>query len=218
MTDLRFLPPSGEHPNALIILLHGVGGDATTMEPLARALMETQSRTIIVIPDAPVPFDLGHNGFQWFSIRDVTQSNRGDRIREALPIVQKIIDQEAVRYRLPRSRVGICGFSQGGMMALALADAPNPPAAIASIAGRIAAPPKAQTVQAPHILLTHGDADQTVPFHALAEAATAFESANYPVSTLTVGGLGHQIGQVQVQSIAHFFADAFARELEGALP
>jgi predicted esterase len=54
-----------------------------------------------------------------------------------------IIDQEAARYGMTSDQIAVCGFSQGAVMALAVADTPSAPAEIASIAGRIARPVRA---------------------------------------------------------------------------
>jgi phospholipase/carboxylesterase len=218
MATRRLLPVDKRPPRMLIVLLHGVGGDADTMMPLAQFLNDILADTVIVVPEAPIPFDLGDTGFQWFSVQGVTRANRGDRIRNALPVVQKMIDREAARYHLPWGRVGVCGFSQGAMISLALADGPNPPWAIASIAGRIATSPKVQIGQPPTIFLSHGSADQTVPFACLAEAKAAFRRAGYPVSALPIPTQGHEIGREQAAEIAHFFTAAFAtKAVEAAL-
>jgi phospholipase/carboxylesterase len=212
MSDLRFLPANGRPPNALVILLHGVGGDPASMEPLARGLIAAMTDFAVVIPQAPFPFDLGGAGFQWFSVRGVTGANRSGRIQAALPWVQTLVSREAARYCLPLSKVGVCGFSQGAMMAMALADQPAPPVAIASIAGRIARAPNATPTSPPRILLTHGTADQTVPFDCLGEAERAFRAASFPVTILPLQAQGHQIGWAQREAITAFFANVFEME------
>jgi phospholipase/carboxylesterase len=217
MTDLCFLPANGRPPRALAIVLHGVGGDPSSMEPLARRLTNGMTDLAVVIPQAPFAFDLGGAGFQWFSVRGVTLANRKGRIEAVLPWVQTLVSREASRYSLPLSKVGVCGFSQGAIMALALADQPAPPVAIASIAGRIARAPNAALTSPPRILLTHGTADQTVPFDCLGEAERAFKAASFPVTILPVQAQGHQIGWAQGDAITAFFANVFEMEPAEAL-
>jgi phospholipase/carboxylesterase len=216
MGDLRYLPLTGEPPRALMILLHGVGSDPSSMEPLARHLIKDMPDLAIVIPQAPFPFDLGNTGFQWFSVRGVTQDNRSGRIQAALPWVHTLMLREADRYAVPLPNVGVCGFSQGAMMALALADHPSAPVAIASIAGRIARVPAAAILSSPSILLTHGTGDQTVPFDCLSEAARAFEAANFEVDVLRVEAQGHHIGRAQMEAVSEFVAKVFELETTAA--
>lgn len=216
MGDLRFLPAGGRQPRALAILLHGVGADPGSMVPLARGMIGVMPDLAIVIPQAPFPFDLGSTGFQWFSVQGVTQANRDGRIQAALPHVLTIVSRESARHSLPLSKVGAAGFSQGAMMALALADQPAAPAAIVSIAGRIARAPDFAPSSPPRIFLTHGNADAIVPFECLYEAATAYKAADYDVSVLSVQAQGHQIGLAQSEAVASFFTKSFNMELAEA--
>ena len=209
MTGLRILPAAGTKPRALIMLLHGVGGDAATMEPSAQVLRGTLIDTAIVVPDAPSHFDLGPYGYQWFSVDGVTNTNRDARIQNAIPVVEDLIEQEAMLLGLTHDRVGVCGFSQGAMIALTLADRPNAPRFIASIAGRITRLPRLRANPLPQIFLSQGTADQTVPYACLNEAVTAFKHANFPLTALTIERQGHFISPRQARAVADFFARAF---------
>jgi phospholipase/carboxylesterase len=206
MTIIRLLPPHGIAPQTLIIVLHGVGADAVSMRPLAQHLHRDNPNAAIVIPDAPISFDLGGSGYQWFSIKGVTDDNRQARIAEARPKVEAMIAQELVRYQLSHRELGICGFSQGAMMALAMADRPNAPAATASIAGRIARAVNPVTDWKPPILLTHGTDDPIVPFACMDEAERTFHAAGYRVQTLPVARHDHHIAEAQANKIGAFFA------------
>ncbi len=206
MTIIRLLPPHGIAPQALILVLHGVGTDAASMQPLARHLQRDNPNAAIVIPDAPSPFDLGRSGYQWFSINGVTDDNRQARIAEARPNVETMIAQELARYQLSHQELGICGFSQGAMMALAMADSPNAPAATVSIAGRIARPVTPAAGRTSRVMLTHGTADPIVPFACMEEAERAFVAAGNPVQTSPVPGHGHHISEAQAHNVGAFFA------------
>jgi phospholipase/carboxylesterase len=83
MTICRLMPDEGNTPQALILVLHGVGADPASMRPVARVLHDANPQAADVTPDAPLPFDLGGRPYQWFSIRGVDDNNRQTRIADA---------------------------------------------------------------------------------------------------------------------------------------
>jgi phospholipase/carboxylesterase len=64
MAVIRLSPASGGKPNALLVLLHGVGSDAASMEPLGQIVRETLRDAAVIIPDASFSFDLADHGHQ----------------------------------------------------------------------------------------------------------------------------------------------------------
>ncbi len=206
MTVIRLLPSDGSAPHNLILCLHGVGADASSLMPLGRMLQFANPASAVLIPDAPTPSDFGGPGRQWFSIRGVTDTNRAARIAAALPWLEACILAERRDLALDAQRVAVCGFSQGAMMALALADCDDPPGAIASIAGRIASPIAVRSDAVTQIFLSHGDSDPVVPFACLSEAGKSFRVAGYVVQEAPVRGLGHTIASSQADAVGSFFA------------
>ena len=217
MTVLRLRPPSAMTPHSLIVCLHGVGADAASLHPFGEMIQSANPTSAVVIPDAPHRFDLGGPGCQWFSVHGVTNANRAERIAATLPWLDAFIQAECRRWSLTSHDVGVCGFSQGAMMALALAGRNHPLRAIASIAGRVAAPAIMKSDSSPEIFLSHGESDPVVPFACLSEAYRAFELGGWAVTQLPVSGLGHTIAPTQAEAIGKFLARCFAaKSLEPA--
>ncbi|WP_373488481.1 alpha/beta hydrolase [Blastomonas sp.] len=210
MTVLRLLPPSGTAPHNLIICLHGVGANAASLRSLGQKIHSANSASAVVIPDAPNQSDFGGPGRQWFSVRGITDANRADRINMALPWLNAFIRAECRQWHLTEDDVGVCGFSQGAMMALALLQTERPPGAIASIAGRIAAPIMMQSDPSTEIFLSHGDLDTVVPFACLGEAFRAFQLGGFTVTQLPIAGLGHMIETNQAKAASEFLARCLA--------
>lgn len=129
MTPIRLLPAHEAAPRSLIICLHGVGADAASMHPLGQRLHSANPTSAVIIPNAPTHSDLG-SGYQWFSVRGITDSNRAERITAALPWLDCYIADECQRYGVEEDRAAVCGFSQGAMMALALVGRPCSPSAV----------------------------------------------------------------------------------------
>ncbi len=211
MTPIRLLPAYGAAPQCLIICLHGVGADAASMRPLCQRLHAANPTSAVIIPNAPTPSDLG-GGYQWFSVRGITDTNRAERITAALPWLDSFIADERQRYGVEEYRAAVCGFSQGAMMALALVGRPHLPSAVAAIAGRIAAPIASRNSNSTSVFLSHGDLDPVVPFACLSEAERAFRMAGYPVSAHPVRGLGHMIAQEQADAVGDFLLSALNTE------
>jgi phospholipase/carboxylesterase len=195
-------------PNALIVLLHGVGADAASLEPVRRRLATKLPNANVLALDAAEQFDGGASGRQWFSIRGVTDSNRPERVARAVAALDPRLDAALAEHGLTRDRLALFGFSQGAMLALASAVSPRPPAAVAAIAGRLAAPVSA-AAQRPAIFIAHGDADPIMPIACAHEAYGALVGNGFAVSMILERGLGHQISPREIDAAATHFAKAF---------
>lgn len=80
-------------------------------------------------------------------------------------------------------RLALVGFSQGTMMALAVAPQRQPEiAGVVGFSGRLLDPEKAGDARTkPPILLLHGDQDPVVPFESMGIAGEALQAAGFPV-------------------------------------
>lgn len=163
----------------LVILLHGVGARGENLAGLGPIWAGDLPDTTFVAPDAPFAFDQGGPGRQWFSIRGVTEANRGERIVAARPtfdaVIAGIIAEHGFGERL--DRVALVGFSQGAIMALdALATARWPVAAVLAYSGRLATPEAPLPGKTPALLI-HGDADMAIPHGESLSAAARLSAA-----------------------------------------
>lgn len=145
----------------LVLLLHGVGGSAADLAPLAEVIAAALPRATMHCVQAPDASDFGR-GWQWFSVQGITEHNRPARVAEALPrFIAAIAAEQAKAGADPRSTV-LVGFSQGAIMALESTLLRAPPAErIVAIAGRFARLPERGPAAAIH--LVHGTEDRVVP-------------------------------------------------------
>ncbi len=72
----------------LFLLFHGVGAQPESMLGIAKLLNQEFPMSMIVSIAAPHPCDLGA-GYQWFSVRGVTEENRPRRVRDAYRCLRK---------------------------------------------------------------------------------------------------------------------------------
>ena len=67
----------------VVILLHGVGSNGEDLAALGDFWKPLLPETLFLSPNAPFRFDQAAEGYQWFSLLDVTAENRPERIVEA---------------------------------------------------------------------------------------------------------------------------------------
>jgi phospholipase/carboxylesterase len=122
----------------LILMFHGVGSGPDTMVPVARGLADMPPYAMVVSVASPAQSDFGR-GHQWFSVAEITEANRPERIAAAMPEFTKTVAHwQQVSGCAPQATT-LVGFSQGAIMSL---EATTLPEAIATrviaIAGRFA--------------------------------------------------------------------------------
>ncbi|MEK9804624.1 MAG: phospholipase, partial [Curvibacter sp.] len=88
----------------LILLFHGVGSNARSLAALGQAYARAFPQAQVVALDAPHASELAPDGRQWFSVRDVSEDNRPERVAAALPAFEY-----AVRHWQQQSGVDAAG-------------------------------------------------------------------------------------------------------------
>lgn len=119
---MRIRPASGE-PEGALVLLHGRGADENDLFPLLDVL-DPERRLLGVTPRGPFSFPPG--GAHWYALRQVGYPDPRT-FHETFPRLAEWVDGLA----LP---VALGGFSQGAVMAYALALGKGRPSPVALIA------------------------------------------------------------------------------------
>jgi phospholipase/carboxylesterase len=127
-------------PQQLVLLFHGVGSKASDLAPLGRTLAPHMPDALIVSVQAP---DAQGSGWQWFSVRGVTEANRPARVAETMQrFVQTVRDWQQAS-GVDSARTILIGFSQGAIMVLESTQQSGPLAGrVFALAGRFAQPPQ----------------------------------------------------------------------------
>ena len=201
MTELdgpRFGPASGEAPQALVVLLHGLGADGNDLIGLAPVWARELPSVAFVSPHAPFPCDMAPFGRQWFSLQRRDPHSMLAGVSAVVPAVNAFLDAELERAGLGPERQALVGFSQGTMTSLyAALRRDQPVAGILGYSGRlIDGGDPTQITARPPVTLVHGTADEIVPFESMAEAQAGLESAGVSVESYARPGLGHGIDEV----------------------
>ena len=209
-----FGPAAGGRARSLVVLLHGLGADGHDLIQLAPHWAELLPSTAFVSPHAPFPCDMAPYGRQRFSLQDRDPHRIRSGVAAAAPILDAFLDATLEAHRLDDSALALVGFSQGTMMSLHVA--PRRARAIAGVVGFSGALVGAEDLatelrSTPPVLLVHGDADQVVPFSAMAAAQSALSAAGVEVTTERRPGLPHSIDEVGLEKAAAFLARRLPR-------
>lgn len=189
---IELLPAAGP-ARQLFILLHGAGGAASDLLPLAEALGVAFPQAACLLPEGFSPFDDRDHTRLGFSLDGVTEDNRPARVAEAMPALHALVRQSQDRYKMMLPDTALAGFSQGAILALEYAIAHDGSVGRAlAFSGRFATlPDKAPELTTVHLL--HGKEDRIVP---VGHAYAAFEglSQHQGDATLDVASsVGHEI-------------------------
>ena len=209
----RLPPAAGGVARQLVVFLHGYGADGNDLIGLGREWARALPHAAFVSPHAPEPCGVAPTGRQWFNLtfRDPSELVRG--VAHAAPALDAFLDAELKRLNLPARALGLVGFSQGAMLALAVGLKRAPaPAAIVSYSGALAtveALPK-DPGSAPAILLVHGDTDEVIPVDAMFLAREQLAQAGLGVEWHLAQGIGHGIDAQGLHLGGAFLRQAFA--------
>ncbi len=211
----RLPPASGGAAKQLVVFAHGYGADGNDLIGLGREWSRLLPHATFVSPHAPEACGMAPMGRQWFNLtfRDPGEMLRG--VQKAAPILDAFLDAELKRLNLTPQALGLVGFSQGTMVALASAlRRTPPPAAVVGYSGALADAEALvrRTGAAPQILLVHGDMDDVIPIDAMLIAREQLAQAGLPVEWHVASGIGHGIDPTGLKLGGAFLKQAFAQQ------
>ncbi|MGA8612207.1 MAG: dienelactone hydrolase family protein [Xanthobacteraceae bacterium] len=212
----RLNPRSGP-ARQLVVFLHGYGADGNDLIDIGRAWQKYLPQAAFVSPHAPEPCGQAPVGRQWFPLTFRDPNERWIGVNKAAPGLQRFLDAELERHKLPPSALALVGFSQGTMMALhvGLRRAATP-AAIVGYSGLLVVPPEgdleafaAEIKSRPPVLLVHGDRDELIPAEALFQATQGLAALGVSVEWHVSAGVGHGIDAEGLRHGGEFLARRF---------
>jgi phospholipase/carboxylesterase len=212
----RLAPRSGP-AHQLVVFLHGYGADGNDLIEIGRAWQEHLPQAAFVSPHAPEPCVQASVGRQWFALTFRDPNERWVGVNKAAPVLERFLDAELARQRLPPAALALVGFSQGTMMALHVGlRRAAAPAAIVGYSGLLVLPPNAQPEalaaeikSRPPVLLVHGDHDDLIPPQAMFHAAYGLAALGLPAEWHMSAGVGHGIDAEGLRQGGEFLARRF---------
>ena len=209
----RLAPHSGA-AQQLVVFLHGYGADGNDLIDIGRAWQQYLPNAAFVSPHAPEPCGQAPVGRQWFALTFRDPNERWIGVNQAAPLLERFLDAELNRHKLPPSALMLVGFSQGTMMALHVGlRRSTPPAAIVGYSGLLversdgnADAFAAEIKSRPPVLLVHGDRDDLIPPQALFQATQGLAALEVPVEWHLSAGVGHGIDAEGLRHGGEFLA------------
>jgi phospholipase/carboxylesterase len=212
----RLNPRSGP-ARQLVVFLHGYGADGNDLIDIGRAWQQHLPQAAFVSPHAPEPCGQAPVGRQWFPLTLRDPNERWLGVNTAAPGLQRFLDAELERHKLPPSALALVGFSQGTMMALHVGLRRITPAAIVGYSGLLVVPPEggletfaAEIKSRPPVLLVHGDQDDLIPAQALFQATQGLAALGISIEWHLSTGVGHGIDAEGLRHGSEFLARRFA--------
>jgi phospholipase/carboxylesterase len=208
------LPPRPGPARQLVVFLHGYGADGNDLIDIGRAWQGLLPQAAFVSPHAPEPCAQAPTGRQWFPLTFRDPNERWTGVNKAGPLLQRFLDAELARHKLPPSALALVGFSQGTMLSLHVGLRQQvSPFAIVGYSGLLSVPANldpekfaAEIKSRPPILLVHGDRDELIPVEAMFQAANGLASLELPVEWHMSSGIGHGIDQEGLRHGGEFLA------------
>lgn len=183
---------TGTSPAWSVIWLHGLGADGHDFAPIVPQLLRRDWPALrFVFPHAPVRKVTINNHMAmraWYDIVDADLDTRADEtgVAESVAQVEALIAREATR-GVPRGRVLLAGFSQGGAVTLAAGlRSAEPLAGLVALSTYVPSANKARSVlakaeaRAP-VFFGHGSQDPVVSFQAGQGSAALLSELGFDV-------------------------------------
>lgn len=178
-------PSSGQPPTHLLIFLHGWGADANDLAPLASFLDLPQYQ--FLFPNAPFPHPHVPMGRAWYAL----EASDYHGLDESYQMLEQWLSSLEGQTGIPLSKTFLCGFSQGGAMALDVG-LTLPLAGLCSMSGYLHAIPEVMASPIPPVLMVHGRQDTVVPIAAAQQAREVLKAAGVTVDYQEFD-MGHEI-------------------------
>ena len=189
-------PDNNEKIDNAVILLHGYGGDGTDISMLTLNWKRFLNNTIFLCPNGHQRCSINPSGYQWFDLSIDDEKYITAEAVKAEIILNKFIEQVKKNYNILSSKIVLCGFSQGCMMAINIALTNREKFnCVVGFSGKIINKNNlaSRIISKTKFLLLHGDMDQVVSPSNLLEAKDFLERNKIEVETNMIQNCEHHI-------------------------
>ena len=201
--------PSGGGPHPTVVALHGWGASAMDLLGLAPYLAEGQF--LVLCPQGPVEVPLGPMvGYGWFPLTMGAPPDPA-AFAAAVDAARRFVDGATRRYPVDMNKLVVLGFSQGGVIAYALAlGEPQRFAGLVALSSWFPAP-LAQTLpprDRAHLptLVQHGTRDELIDIGSGRESVENLRRLHVPVAFREFE-MGHEINADSLANLSDWLQE-----------
>jgi len=202
--------PAGDGPHPTILALHGWGANAMDLLGLAPYLAD--GRFQVLCPQGRVEVPLGPMvGYGWFPLTMGGSADAGE-LERGIDDAWDFLDAAMQRYPIDPKKLVVLGFSQGGVIAYAMAlSNPQRFAGLVAMSSWLPAPlvqalPPAIDHQQLPALVHHGSDDDLIEIGRARESVERLRRLQVPV-TYREFGMGHQISAESIADLGDWLAE-----------
>ncbi|ALC86846.1 esterase [Bacillus sp. FJAT-22090] len=194
-------PQVAEKNQPTLFLLHGMGSNEEDLPQLVKDFEKTHH---IFSLRGPIVFN---PGYAFFTIEEEGKPNR-EVFDKVLVYIQSFIRETIVEFELDSNQISVLGFSQGAVLAQALAlTMGNELNSVVALSGYIPDFVKNEyskrSIDHLDIFISHGDYDYIIPFQWGAESKDYFERLGAKVTFKTYND-GHGVPPENQQDLVEF--------------
>ncbi len=214
--SLEHIELDAPDPAGTVVWLHGLGADGHDFEPIAPMLeLATPVRFVFPhAPERPVTINGGAVMRAWYDIDPRAPLAGADDIRASASAVEELVRGEEAR-GIPRSKIVLAGFSQGGVIALHLAlRSETRFAGVMALSTYVHDPERLgdevsfASIDTP-ILMAHGQMDPMIPIGRAIISREALTGLGYQVEWREYG-MGHQVCPEEIADIGKWLRARYA--------
>lgn len=204
--------PRGDGPHPTILALHGWGANAMDLLGLAPYL--GNGNFLVLCPQGRVEVPLGPMlGYGWFPLTMGGTADPGE-LQRGVDDARQFLDAAEKRYPIDRKHTVVLGFSQGGVVAYALAlSDPQRFAGLIALSSWLPEPlasslPDAYREQLA-TLVHHGTNDDLIQVGRARESVERLRALRVPVAYREFD-MGHEISAESIADLAAWLQDKIA--------
>ncbi|MGX9718993.1 alpha/beta hydrolase [Stenotrophomonas acidaminiphila] len=212
---------TGAAPEWSVIWLHGLGADGHDFAPIVPELVRPHWPAIRFVfphaPKRPVSINNGMPMRAWYDIVSLDFRSRADAtgVAESVAQVEELIAREQAR-GIPRERILLAGFSQGGAITLSAGLRRGQPlAGLVALSTYLpevdaAAAQLAEGATAQPVFMAHGSADPVIPVQVAEHSLQVLRQLGFDVEWHRYP-MAHQVCAEQIHALGDWLQARFAQ-------